>query len=231
MRRFWIAPLLFGLSALFAGVGCGNVNPVVLIAYLFNGNDPKDPAKFPLKPRPKHEEEEVKVVVLTTCAQGLSSDVMGVDRALASEFIKLLQERCTENKEKVLVKRVTAIDEFKKKNPDWQGLSPVDIGKELKADYIIDIEVLDMTLYEEGSRKEFLHGRCHIAVTAFDLAQKSTEPAFAPPDFNLTYPSGHPMSVYDENVSTFKQKFIKRIAGELVLPFTAHSSEQRVLVD
>ncbi len=32
-------------------------------------------------------------------------------------------------------------------------------------------------------------------------------------------------------ISQFRQKFIKRIAGELVLPFTAYSSDQKVILD
>jgi protein involved in polysaccharide export with SLBB domain len=185
---------------------------------------PKLPAEFPLKTVRRHVDGEVRVVVLTTCVPGMPPEAAGVDRALAGEVIKLLQERCAENQEKVLVKTAAAMDEFKKINPDWRGMSSADIGTKLDADYIIDIEVLDMSLFEEGTDKEFMHGRAQIAMTVFDLSQKSSDPAFSPPEFSITYPRNASISKLDVSLGTLKQKFIKQVAQMLVVPFTSHSS-------
>src|SRR6266545_58473 len=137
----WKARLAVALLAVVAGAGC---NPILLLGHLINSDDPKLKAEFPLKPRPQHEKQEVRVVVLTSCPPTDSPEMVGIDRLLAAEFIPLLEKRCLENKEKVVVLKSKAVDEFKKDNPNWRSMSPYDIGKHFKdADYVIDIEVLN----------------------------------------------------------------------------------------
>ena len=230
MKRLWVAPLLFGFSAVVAGTGCGS-NPVILLAYLLNNDDPKMPAECPLTPRPKHEKEEVRVVVLTSRVPGLPPDLMGIDGLLAAEFIPLLQKRCDENKEKVSVKKSSLIDTYKKENPEWRSESPYDIGKKLNADYVIDIEVRDIGIVMPGSLQQFLKGKAKIGISVFDLSKSTKEPVHNPPEVNFDYPETGEVSVHDVPYSTFRQRFIKHIGQKLVLQFTAHTSNQKVPVD
>ncbi len=230
MRRFQNSAIILALAAVCASAGC-NANPIMLMAYLLNNDDPKTKAEFPLKPRPKHEKEEVKVVLLTSCATDLSPDMVGVDRLLAAEFIPLLESRCLENKEKVKVLKSQPIEAYKRDNPDWRNQSPYEIGENLKADWVIDIEVLDISIYEPNTNRELMQGRATVAVRAYDLSKPLREPAFSPPEYNIIYPRGHPVSRYDERSSTFRQKFVKRMVQDLVLPFAAHTSQQKVVVD
>lgn len=227
MRRFWIAPLLFGLTALFTGTGC---NPILLLAYLFNNNDPKIKADFPLKPREKHEKEEVKVVVLTSSVPGLSPDMIGVDRLVAVEFIQQLEKRCQENEEKVKVLKSQPVDAYKRENPDWRRQSPYDIGKHFKADYVIDIEVLDITLFDPGSR-ELMKGRARVKVGVYDLAKPLKDPAYDPPEYNFDFPRGREVPMHEMSLNTFRQQFIKRMAQDLILPYTAHTTNQKLNID
>jgi hypothetical protein len=225
----WKARLGVLTLALVAGMGC---NPILLTAYLFNGaEDPKNPAEFPLKPRPKHEKDEVRVVVLTSCVPGISTDMIGVDRLLAAELIPMLEAKCVENKEKIKVLKSAPIDTYKKDNPDWRKQHPMDIGQHFNADYVIDIEVLDISIYEPGTSRRLMRGRSKVAVAAYDMSSKLRDPAFNPPEFNFTYPRGHEVSVDEVPASTFRQKFVKRIASDLVIQFTAHKSDTKVPVD
>jgi len=228
MRGIWKTRLGVGLLALVSLMGC---NPLLLTAYLFNKSDPRMPAEYPLKPQPKREKEEIKVVVLTSCVPGLSPDMIGVDRLLAAEFIPLLEKRCIENEEKVIVFKSSPIDAYKRDNPDWRRQSPYDIGKHLDANYVIDLEVLKIDLYEPGTRQELLKGRATVAVSCYDLSKKLKDPDFNPPEFNFEYPRGHEVPKSDVPLSTFRQKFVRRMAQELVLPFTAHTSNQKVNID
>jgi hypothetical protein len=233
MRRIVIAPLLFGLAAVFAGAGCGS-NPIILVAYLLNNADPKSPAEYPLKPRPKHEKDEVKVVVLTSCDPSCMSeaDLIGIDRMVGSEFISLLESRCKDNQELVTVLKTQALDDFKRKHADWKAMHPIEIGKQLKADYVIEIEVVNVSLYEPRSHQELLKGQATISVKAYDLAKQNQEPAFSPAEFNVDYPPGRPVSRDDQmQVSTFRQKFTKFIAKQLVIPFAPYTAEQKVPTD
>ena len=228
MRKKWLSRVvLFSLLV----VACTGCNPILLMSYLFDNSNPKTVAEFPLKPRPKHEKEEVRVVVLTSCAPGLSVDMIGIDRLLAAEFIPLLEARCLENKEKITILKSQPIDAYKKDNPEWRGQHPMEIGKFFKADYVIDIEVLSIDIYEPGTRRELMKGRSKIAVMAYDMSKPLKEPSYNPPESNFEYPRTHPVSRYDMPVSTFRQKFVKRIAEELAVPFAAHTTSQSVMVD
>src|SRR5258708_32626466 len=110
MSGIWKARLAVGMLVLAGAMGC---NPILLTSYLFNKDDPRMPAEYPLKPRPKHEKEDIKVVVLVSCTPGgISPEMIGVDRLLASEIIPLLEARCVENKEKVVVLKSTPIDKY-----------------------------------------------------------------------------------------------------------------------
>ena len=153
MRRIWTAPLIFGLTALLvsAGLGC-NSNPIILLSYLLNNGDPKMDAEFPLKPRPKHEKEEVKVVVLISCGSAYSPDMIGIDRSTrrrihpgcSNAVARRTRSWCS-------VLKSQPIDTYKRENPDWREMHPVDIGKKFGADYVIEIEVLEMSIYEPKS--------------------------------------------------------------------------------
>lgn len=228
MSNKWKARLGVGLLAVVASMGC---NPFLLTAYLFNSDDPRTPAEYPLKPQPKHEKEPVKVVVLTSCAPNVDLDMLGVDRLLASEFISLLEARCAENKENVVAKKSQIIENYKRDNVNWRSQSPYEIGQKIKnTDYVIDIEILAISLSEPRSRN-LLKGRAKIAVRCYDMSKDLDEPSFSPTEFVFEYPKAYEVPREDEPVSRFRQKFIKKIAGELVLPFTAHTSQQKVSVD
>ncbi len=232
MRRIVIAPLLFNVAALFAGTGCGS-NPIVLVAYLLNNGDPKSSAEYPLKPRPKHEKEEVKVVVLASCDPSCMSeaDLIGIDRMVGSEFISLLESRCKDNKELVTVLKTQALDDFKRKHVDWKAMHPIEIGKQLKADYVIEIEVVTVSIYEPRSQHQLYKGQATISVKAYDTSKQNQDPAFNPAEFNIDYPPGRPVSSDDMQLTTFRQKFTKYIAAKLVIKFADSTAEQKVPTD
>lgn len=226
MKGMWKARLMVMGLVIVAGMGC---NPILLTAYLFDHDEPKSKPDFALKPRPKHEKEEVKVLVLTSSVPGVSPEMIGIDRLLALEIIPLLEAQCLENKEKLSVLKSAPIDKYKKENPDWRNKHPMEIGEYFHADYVIDIQVLDIAIFEPGTRRELMKGRANVAVAAYDMSKPLKEPAYNPSEFNFEFPKTHPVSVVDEPVSTFRQRFVKRIASDLVIPFTAHtSSNQRV---
>ena len=226
----WKARLAVCLLAVFASMGC---NPILLTARLLNPEDPQEKAEFPLTPHPKREKEEVRVVVLTSCALGISPDLNGSEHLLAAEVIPLLAKRCEENKEKVLVFKSAPLEEYKRDHPEWRSMHPKDIGKDeyFKADYVIDIEILEISIYEPRSKNQLLRGRAKIALAAYDCSKPLKEAAFPSTEMNFEFPRTHEVSVYDVPASTFRQKFIKRIAADLVVKFTAHNTDQRMPID
>jgi hypothetical protein len=170
-------------------------------------------------------------MVLASAVPDASIEMIGVDRLLAAEFIPLLEKRCTENKELVSVLKSLPVDKYKNEHPDWKSQSPYDIGKHFKADYVIEIEVLKISLYEPKTNQQLLKGRANVRVTVFDLSKPLKEPVYSPPEFSFEYPHGFSADANDEPTTAFRQKFIKQIAKELSIEFTAHTSNQKVNLD
>src|SRR5262245_35609295 len=114
-------------------------NPLTIPYFLFVGPDPKHDADFPLAP--EDSRKEVKVLVLTSAPPGaLREEVQGSERELSSLFSQALQEGCKQNKEHVTVASPSLVQKFKDDHPNWQSLSLHELGKRLKADYVIDLE-------------------------------------------------------------------------------------------
>ena len=232
MRRIWKMPLFLGVLAFVVGVSAGcNSNPIILIEYLLSDGDPKTDAEYPLKPRPKHEKEEVKVLVMTSCGGSSNADMIGVDRLLATEFIPVLEARCKDNKELVTVLKTQPLADFKRENPDWREMHPMDIGKKFGADYVIDIEVLEFSIIEPRTNQELMRGRSTVCMKAYDMSKSLREPAFRPVDYTFEYPKTHPIDRGEKSPARFRQDFVKKMAFDLVTPFTANTAQDKVSVD
>lgn len=221
------ARIAVALLAVVAAAGC---NPILLMGHLFNNNDNKLLAEFPLAPKNKNDKEEIRVVVLTSCPPTASPEMAGIDRLLAAEFIPMLERRCTENKEKVVVLKSKPIDDFKRENPNWRSMKPFDIGKHFGADYLIDVEVLSVGIFEPHSHRQLMRGRALIAVEAYDMSKTLPDPVFNK-EFNVLYPGAAEVSVSDVPYSTFRHAFVKHLANKLAIMFTAHSPKERVGLD
>jgi hypothetical protein len=232
VSKKWKARLGVALLAVIAGMGC---NPILFMGYLINGQeDPKMPAEFPLKPKPEKEKEPVKVVVLTSyplqSGDPRGADMIGADKLLAIEFISLLQARCAENKENVVIKASQIVENFKRDHPEWSRMSPNEIGKKFDADYVIDIEIISISISDPKDR-DLLRGRANISMACYDTSKPLDEPAYNPTELNFEYPKAYPVSRSDQPVSAFRKAFFKQMASQMVLRFSAHTSQQKVSID
>jgi hypothetical protein len=184
--------------------------------------------KFPLKPRTNGLDQEVRVVALLSCAPAVTPEYAGFDRLVSVEFAKCLEDRCAENKQIVKVVKPAEMEAYKKENPEWRGVHPTEIGRKFQADYVIDVEILDVALFEPGTRREQMRGNATIAQTVYDLSQNGREPAFSPPDFDVVFPLKQVVSRNDLPVSLFRSQFVKHLAEQLVIPFTGRSQIERL---
>jgi hypothetical protein len=223
-RRGALIGLGLGLAA--TGVGCG-INPF-LLPYIGSGGQSKLPAEFKLEPHEKRK--EAKVVVFVSSRVGLQPDLVGVDRMLNAELIRVLDLMVKENEDKVQVLKMPRIDEYKAQNPNWRSAHPCEIGKAVAegTDYVIDVEVQEMDLYKPGSRGQWLQGHATVAVNAYDLSKPLRDPAYKQ-DFTFEYPQGREIELESKaQISTFRMAFVQRIASDVARKFTASSPLRRV---
>ena len=216
--------VVLGLLASAGSFGCG-ANPFLIPEILWGGRESRIPAEFPFKVQPKHD--DAKVVVLVSSKPGLPADLSGVDRMLSAELIQVLDTRLKENEEKVMVLKMPKIDEYKSEHPNWRSIHPYDVGKNFSADYVVDVEILDMDLYKPGSRGQWLQGRATISVNAYDLSKAVRDPAFRW-EYSVEFPKGREIEVENRSqVSGFRQKFVNRIAFDVSLKFTSSTADHQ----
>ncbi len=228
-KRISRRAVVVGLLAAIGNAGCG-MNPFLIPEILWGGRESRVPAEFPFKVPAKHE--DAKVVVLVSSKAGLPSDLSGVDRILNVELIKILDARLKENEEKVFVLKTKLIDDYKAEHTNWRTSHPYDTGKSFAADYVVDVEILEMDLFKPGGRGQWLQGRATVSVNAYDLSKPLKDPAFKW-EYSVEYPKDREIEVETRSqVSTFRQKFVERIAFDVSLKFTSSTSDhQRKLMD
>jgi len=225
MGRTWRLRALAGALVLAAGLGC---NPLTLPFFMMFGVEDKVQPDFKLA----KDDREVTVLVLAYTAPDVQTDQVGVDRQLALTFVRELEDRCKANKEKVKIVPVHKVEKFKNDHPGWKSMSVAEIGRYFEADYVLDIEILNLSLYEPGSHKTLYKGYCKLDVSALDLSKTQDGPAWHQP-ISIQYPTSRgPVPVSDDgNTESFREMFVKRMSSDLCWKFTSHLSDETYRCD
>ena len=210
-RRGFFA-MLFGAAALSAGCQASTM------AYF-------------LFPEAKHEPEmkklaaadgkEVRVVILTYTPQlETRPEFIQADRQLAEMLALKLRDSCEANRENVTIVDPHKVEEFKSNHPNWQQEPNLaDVGRQFKADYVVYIEISNLTMYEKGSLNLY-HGQVNLSVQLVDVRKPSEAPL--PQQVSYVYPDAKgPIPVEDMQPMEFRQKFLDFITTRLGRFFTA----------
>jgi hypothetical protein len=101
----------------------------------------------------------------------------------------------------------------------------VKIGDHFEADYVIDMEIISLTLYEPGSANQLFRGRADISVQVVNVNEPDDDPIFRP-QYRCEYPKTRgPIPIGEYSAVQFKQKFLDHVGRELSWYFTAHLNE------
>lgn len=155
--------LLVGGLAAFAGMGC---NPATLY-FLMRGDDKVKP-NIPLPA--KEGKKDVTVAILANGAPSLSFEFAGAERELAALIAQIMMMETKEDKHPVRVIEQGKVDKFRAANPNWKTLSGGTIGQQLGADYVVDLTLTSMGMYQPEYGKEFYQGRATLQVVVYDAA-------------------------------------------------------------
>jgi hypothetical protein len=213
------------LLALGGTIGC---NPLSTLAYFLTlNNDPKVEPPCRLK---KDNKKNAKVVILVSTGLGTPEMLIGADRELANLLAVKLQEGCKANKENVIVVPANRVQRYKDENPNWQAEGAEKVGKYFRADYVIDLEISAMTLYERLSNNQMYRGNAEISVAVHDLSKPGEAPTFSEV-YTCEYPPSRPVPVTDIPLQKFRLQFLTRVATDLSWYFTPHDVSDHFPVD
>jgi len=212
---------------LVLAAGC---NPLAIVPFLF-GPEPTRPALYqPLVPKnadDKTKEKTIKVAILAYNNIESRAEFMQADRELALLTGHHLQEACTHNKEKVKVIDARKVAEFKNSHPDWKELDAAEIGKALKANAVIVLEIGSITLHD-GCDQTMFRGKAQVTVSLVrvDDEEGMTLP---PRDFTCMYPGesqgGYISADLDKTPESFKAEFFDVVGRKIAWHFTAHPTK------
>jgi hypothetical protein len=212
--KTWARVAVWGTFAAVLTIGC---NPLQLAGFIF-ARDEKIPAQYPLthdKDGPKADKEEVAVALLVRTAPGAGQEFATADRELADRLSRRLPELAKENKKKLRVIPPAQVDKFKLQNPGWRQMEPSQIAEKLGADFVLDLWVDKIHLYQPGTPERIYEGRAVVTVSIYEAG-----PAAGFKDkysLSVAFPTTGVYTAERMPESQFKSQFAQRIAEKIAL--------------
>ena len=178
LRRCSLA-ILLGAAAVIAGCQAST-----MAYFLF----PEAKHEAEMKKLASDDNKEVRVAILTyTTDLETQPELVQADRSLCEMLAAKLRELCENNHETVTIVNPTKVEQFKTAHPNWrQEPNLADIGRQFKADYLIYIEISNLSLYEKGAAQQLYHGHAGMSVQVVDVHKPTESPL--PKQVSFVYP-------------------------------------------
>lgn len=215
-RRLFLTGMAAASLAAFSSIGC---SPITMAYFLFKG-DGKKPATYPLEPVSK-DRKDVRIVVMAANGPGMTWEFAGLDRDVASQMAKQLAEGTREEKHPIKVIRPDDVDRYKASHPNWRTMEPDQLAKELGADYLIDVSITGVGLYQQGTGNVVYEGWATADVVVYRAGQK-----VAVHEYNHKSQL-HPAAGDSLPAGQYKSQVIKRFATELASRHMKHTEDSR----
>jgi hypothetical protein len=214
--------LILLLTGAWLSVGC---NPAMLAALMMPWGEQKCPPEFRLAAPEKDKDKEVTVAVMASFARTeIRPEVLPADGELAEKFVHLLRERCRANKTKMKFVPLTQVRAYQNRRATAGVVSAVDVGKHCKADYVIELVIDKMNLYE-GS--QLLRGHVELAVAVYDMHQGDGPHKVFEKPYQCEHPGTRgPVDAHSVSVGQFRNQFLARVARELSRTFAAYYPDE-----
>jgi hypothetical protein len=213
-RKWHLAALVLGLAWL--SIGC---SPATLSFFFMPFTDTNIPPRCKLAAKGK----EVTVCIVSNFASlETRGEIVPSDGELAALVAQQLRKRTQENKEKVIV-----VDPSRTRNQALSGRTLQEIGTQFKADYVVALEIQNLTLYEKGTTMLY-RGNIDMVVRVVDVKQGEGAAIFNEP-LRCEYPGMRgPIDTAEMNVMQFRSRFLNKVAGDVARLFTGYPPEQRL---
>jgi hypothetical protein len=221
--RIWAsrkAVPIYCLLLLWLSLGC---NPATLSGFLMPFMDDKEPPECKISASSR----ETTIAIVTWFGNRsltLWPEVVPCDTELSDRLAVSLRDRFQANKEKVKIVPNSLVRSNQSKS-FTEAYSPAEIGKKVKADKVIALEIKSLSLREKGS-SQLYRGNTEISVQVYDLEKTENQVVFEK-IFQTTFPRDIPMPA-DGSIEQFRAQFLTRVSRELSQWFAAHSADEKM---
>lgn len=217
------------------GFGLSLCGAVVAAGCSFPGNlyfimpEAKEPAEYK-KLASENKKKEISVVVWTYAPLEMREEFVQVDRKLAELLAKQINQMSKENGEKVTVVSPRKVEVYKNEHPEWASIDPQKVGRYFHADYVINVEINELSLYEPRTNETLLRGRAKFLVKLVDIEHPDESPSLE--HFNDIYPNeARYIDGNDVDRFAFRDKFLTHTAKHLAFHFVDHPKRDRMVND
>jgi hypothetical protein len=211
------AVLLLGF---IASIGCDPISTMSFLLYPTNENTVK-PKMCSLTIPGK----ESKVLIVAAHDSLLPNQAFrDAHRDISRRLAQILEQRCKDNNENVKIVSVTKILNYMDNHPGWIAESKRELGKRFDADFVVFLDLGEMTMYEPGSHNTLYRGNVEIQLFVYDLNQPEGEEETHQDVFKCIYPISGPTDAGDTSAVYFHMKFMDNIAKGLVQYFASSPS-------
>jgi hypothetical protein len=212
--------LVTGLVAAAAILACSCM-PLGSLPYFLMGQDPTDPPGIK-KLAASDKDKEVKVAVLIYGGLETRPEFHTADRDLSRRIVKKLGETAKSNGENLKVVSSTKVDSFKSSHLNWRTLEKDEIGRALDADYVVYVEINQLSMYKKGSANLLYQGQALLTVNLIDVNNPDDPPESK--DLTITYPNEtlDSVPVDDKAPAVFLAEFFDKVAAQVAWQFTSH---------
>lgn len=198
-----------GLAAATLIAGC---KQIVMLGYIVAGPPSIEP-EFDASTGESMTDYGVTVAVVCYAPDELKWDFHDIDEELA----KYVSYRLVEHHVQVVDPAVIA--DYLDKHDDWD--SPAELGAEFETDYVIYIDLVKYTLYEENSQDLF-RGRSEALVSTYKMDEFGDGEEIFQKDVISKYPTRIPRSASDISYQSFKAEYLSRLSEQIGRLFYEH---------
>jgi hypothetical protein len=125
------------------------------------------------------------------------------------------------------------VENFKDRNPNWQMKNIREVGNYFNADYVVNIDLDKLSLYEPRSQNQFFRGQGTVSVVVFDMQQPPGEGKVWSKEFSFTFPTRgpEPVPLDNPNPVQFRSQFLAYMVKELARCFAAFPTDDKFACD
>jgi hypothetical protein len=186
------------------------------------GSEPYKEARYPLvsKEDAKKSKEVVVALFIDTTPE-IGPEFAQCEETLATDLAKKFRDFSKDQGDKLTVIDPQRIKKYLSKTPNWLAMHPSHWGRDLGADYVIQIKLEKMSLYQPDSLNAIYEGQGDIEVDVYDVNSGPAEPKYNYVHV-FKYPSTGVVDAAALPVGRFKQDCLEHLAAEIAMKHMRH---------
>ena len=160
-------------------------------------------------------------------------DLQAADVDLAEQVSDEMRRRCTENKHKLkIVPHAQVRAQQLKQQLGGGAISPVELGKSLKADFVLDLTINSLSLYEKNYHPQMYRGRADVAVHLYKVEVKDGEHKVWGEELRRVHPrDSGPIDAGTFSASSYRTLFIRKVACDISRMFIAFDEKEKKVME